>query len=69
MYTQDIWREKWETSVLMALRSIPVRKKKPKVQHALDFCLNKFTLSWETRVPRKTTFVTLFLFLELSIKR
>lgn len=22
------------------------------------FCLNKFTLSWETRVPRKTTFVT-----------
>lgn len=29
------------------------------MQHALDrFCLNKFTLSWETRVPRKTTFVT-----------
>lgn len=23
LYTQDIWREKWRTSVLMGLRSIP----------------------------------------------
>lgn len=36
LYTQDIWREKWKTSVLMGLRSIPVRKKR-KVQQALDF--------------------------------
>lgn len=29
--------EGWKTSVLMGLRSKPVRKKKPKVQQALDF--------------------------------
>lgn len=35
-------------------------------------CLNKFTLSWETRVPRKTTFVTFFCswnFLWKSLKK
>lgn len=33
-------------------------QKKRKVRHALDFCFNKFTLSRETQVLRKTTFVT-----------
>lgn len=37
LYTQEIWREKWKTSVLMGLRSIPVRKKTPQSAHALDF--------------------------------
>lgn len=60
VYSGYLEREKWRTSVLMGLRSIPVSKTR-KVQHALHrSCLNKFTLSWETRVPRKTTFVTFF---------
>lgn len=33
--TQDIWRERWKTSVLLGLRSMPVWKNK--VLHALDF--------------------------------
>lgn len=57
LYTQDNWREKWRTSGLMGLRSIPVRKKTQSAT-CTWFCLNKFTLSWETQVPRKTTFVT-----------
>lgn len=59
VYSGYLEREKWRTSVLMGLRSIPVRKKKThKSASCTWFCLNKFTLSWETRVPRKTTFVT-----------
>lgn len=34
------------------------KKKKRRVPHALNFVFNKFTLSWETRVLRETTFVT-----------
>lgn len=49
--------DRWRTAVLKGLRSKPVWTKQ--TQGALHrFCLNKFTHSWETQVPRKTTFVT-----------
>lgn len=52
LYTQDIWRQMENIKEVY----LTVRKK---TRSALDrFCLNKFTHSWETQVPRKTTFVT-----------
>lgn len=39
-------------------KKLTCQKKKRKVPHALNFVFNKFTLSWETRVLRETTFVT-----------
>lgn len=51
--------ERWETSVLSGLRSMPVwKKKKNKVLHALDFVSINLLFRGKTQVLRKTTFVT-----------
>lgn len=48
--------ERWETSVLSGLRSMPVWKNK--VLHALDFVSINLLFRGKTQVLRKTTFVT-----------
>lgn len=52
-------RERWKTSVLLGLRSMPVWKNK--VLHAPDFVSINLLFSWEIQVLRKTTFVTFIL--------
>lgn len=68
VYSGYLEREKWRTSVLMGLRSIPVRKKKhTKVRHALDFVsINLLFRGKHECLGRQLLWP--FLFLELSIK-